>query len=127
MAAPSIAPEVIGIVEVLWGSPADRDLVTRSLAMYGQASYEREVSRVQLAVLKLCEGATDRVPDLVAAARRDYRDVLMWAEYPEEGRSMWTIARDLSLEEQERLAAVRRRDRVQYEQWLAELRQRAVK
>src|SRR6266581_2163750 len=53
---------------------------------YGVESYERERERVQLAILKLSEGNEEKLRELVAVAKRDYRDVLFWAEYPEESR-----------------------------------------
>jgi hypothetical protein len=53
---------------------------------YGVESYERERERVQLAVLKLSEGNEEKLREFVAVAKRDYRDVLFWAENPEEAR-----------------------------------------
>ena len=51
---------------------------------YGAESHERERERVQLAVLKLSDGSEEKVREYVAVAKRDYRDVLFWAECPEE-------------------------------------------
>lgn len=56
------------------------------LDSYGVESYEREREPVQLAVLKLREGNEEKLREFVAVAKRDYRDVLLWAEYPEEAR-----------------------------------------
>lgn len=56
------------------------------LDSYGVQSYERERERVQLDILKLSAGSEEKVREYVAAAKRDYRDVLFWAEYPEESR-----------------------------------------
>src|SRR2546423_117972 len=53
---------------------------------YGVESYERERERVQLAILKLSEGNEGKLREFVAVAKRDYRDVLFWAENPEEAR-----------------------------------------
>src|SRR6266571_5487619 len=53
---------------------------------YGVESYEREHERVQLAILKLSEGNEEKLREFVAVAKRDYRDVLFWAENPEEAR-----------------------------------------
>jgi hypothetical protein len=52
----------------------------------GVKSYERERERVQLDILKLSVGSEEKVREYVAVAKRDYRDVLFWAEYPEESR-----------------------------------------
>src|SRR5947208_16314051 len=60
--------------------------VLKLLDSYGVESYERERERVQLAILKLSAGNEEKVCEFVAVAKRDYRDVLFWAEYPEEAR-----------------------------------------
>ncbi len=56
------------------------------LDRYGVESYERERERVQVAILKLSAGSEAKVREYVAVAKRDYRNVLFWAEYPEESR-----------------------------------------
>ena len=60
--------------------------VLELLDSYGVEAYERERERVQLAILKLSAGSEEKVCEFVAVAKRDYRDVLFWAEYPEEAR-----------------------------------------
>src|SRR6267378_940618 len=60
--------------------------VLELLDSYGVESYERERERVQLAILKLSEGNEEKLREFVAVAKRDYRDVLFWAENPEEAR-----------------------------------------
>jgi hypothetical protein len=60
--------------------------VLESLDRYGVESYERERERVQLAILKLSEGSEEKLREFFAVAKRDYRDVPFWAEYPEEAR-----------------------------------------
>jgi len=52
----------------------------------GVKSYERERERIRLDILKLNVGSEKKVREYVAVAKRDYRDVLFWAEYPEESR-----------------------------------------
>ena len=42
--------------------------------------------RVLLDILLLSGPDRSAVEELVARARRDYRDILLWAEYPEESR-----------------------------------------
>ena len=78
--------------------------------------------RLQLAILKLAQGKLDEVHTLANYAKRDYRDVLMWAEYPEEGRALWTLSSHLSPEQRDELEHVRGRDRAQYLAWLAKTR-----
>src|ERR1700726_1886145 len=53
---------------------------------YGVKSYQRERERVQLDILKLSAGSEEKLREFVAVAKRDYRDVLFWAENPEEAR-----------------------------------------
>jgi hypothetical protein len=48
------------------------------LASYGSAEHEREELRVRSAILDLAKGDLRQVADLVAAAKRDYRDILYW-------------------------------------------------
>ena len=60
--------------------------VLELLDTYGVESYERERERVQLAILKLSAGSEEKVREYVDVAKRDYRDVLFWAEYPEESK-----------------------------------------
>ena len=104
----------------MWPDPAERESVRLELQSYGTQSYEREAERVRLAILKLCDGQADRVAGLVAAAKRDYRDVLMWAEYPAEGQALWALGPDLTDEQRARLEEVRKQDREQYRKWREE-------
>ena len=60
--------------------------VLELLDTYGVESYERERERVQLAILKLSEGNEEKLREFVAVAKRDYRDVLFWAENPDEAK-----------------------------------------
>jgi hypothetical protein len=105
-------------LDAMWADPIERARVLTELQKFGPEAYEREVERVRLAILKLCDARTERVIELVAVAKRDYRDVLMWAEYPGEGQALWAIRPDLSNEERLRLEDLRRRDRQQYHNWL---------
>jgi len=90
------------------------------LQTYGQEAYEEEPHRVRLAILKLCGAQRDRLTDLVATAKRDYRDVLMWAEYPTEGQALWATRSNLSSDDRRRLEELRLADRREYEEWLKE-------
>jgi hypothetical protein len=49
---------------------------------YGEESWQREPHRVRLAALKLAAGNIDRLRSAIDRAKRDYRDVLAYAEYP---------------------------------------------
>jgi hypothetical protein len=63
-----------------------KDSVETLLAAYGTQPHEREVERVRLAILKLSAGSAKKVREYVAIAKKDYRDVLFWADHPEEAR-----------------------------------------
>jgi len=45
---------------------------------------DNERERVQLYILQLAKGSKDEVYSLVDAANQDYRDIIFWAEKPEE-------------------------------------------
>jgi hypothetical protein len=94
---------------------ADRQEIIAVLDQCGAESGEQGRARVQLAVLKLSDGKRERLADLVAMAKRDYRDVLAYAEYPEAMKLGFVGMRELSPEEAQ---AVRQRDREQYLRWL---------
>jgi hypothetical protein len=67
-------------------SQEDRGEVLKVLSSYGTEDYEREEERVLLAVLNLSNGSREAVRDYVDRAKKDYRDILFWSEYPEESR-----------------------------------------
>lgn len=77
--------DVVAVVEKIFPE-SSRARVRELLDGYGVESYERERERVQLAILKLSEGNEEKLREFVAVAKRDYRDVLFWAENPEEAR-----------------------------------------
>jgi hypothetical protein len=74
--------DVLASVRALFPGDASRAAV-ELVDTYGVDSHERERERVQLAILKLCGGDEGKLREYVAVAKRDYRDVLFWAEYPE--------------------------------------------
>src|SRR5437588_7538753 len=77
--------EVVAAVEATLSESAYAR-VLELLDSYGVESYERERERVQLGILKLSEGNEEKLREFVAVAKRDYRDVLFWAENPEEAK-----------------------------------------
>ena len=86
--------------------------VLAHLDRYGAEDYHREKERVQLAILKLCDEKAGADPaEYVDAACGDYRDVLAWAEYPNQMRHSPSIDPKL----REELIA---KDRAQYLAWL---------
>jgi hypothetical protein len=91
----------------------DLQKIIAILDEYGTEPHERERERVQIAVLKLSGENMDHLHEHVAMAKRDYRDVLAYAEFPEEmSKSTWKIG------DQEAVNNVRIRDRQQYMNWL---------
>ena len=78
-----------------------------------------ELVRVQLAVLKLCEGNRDEIGELVEMASRDYRDALAYAEYPEQMRWGFVTVAELDKAEQQAYRKAVKRDRERYLAWLA--------
>jgi len=93
----------------------DPQEIMNILDEYGVESSERGRVRVQLAILKLSEGQRDQLTELVRMAKRDYRDVLAYAEYPEEIKVGFVEMSKLSPKE---ARAIRKRDRKQYLKWL---------
>ena len=68
-------------------SPPDQQgEVLRELDALGPAAKPR----VQLAVLKLVNGRFAELERHLAYSRRDWRDVLMWAEYPGAAKIPWS-------------------------------------
>ncbi len=77
--------EVVAVVQKSFPDIAQAR-VLEVLDTYGVESYERERERVLIAILKLSEGNEEKLREFVAIAKRDYRDVLFWAENPEEAK-----------------------------------------
>lgn len=106
--------QVLRKIKQLWPD-ADPQEILDLLNAYGTESYETGRTRVQLAILKLSGGDRERLPDLVKMAKVDFRDVLAYAEYPEEMRTAPTEMRDMPEKE---VRSIRQNDREQYEAWL---------
>jgi len=80
-------------------------------------SYEGvERERVQLAILKLSAGDSGKPRHNIDAAKVDYRDVLAWAEYPEQ---MQTCVSGFN-SAPEVIEGIMKRDKDQYQGWLTE-------
>jgi hypothetical protein len=114
-----LEPELERKLSSYWPSAFEQAEARRLLGTYGEAQHELEVARVQLALLKLSAGSLDELSTVTAVAKTDYRDVLAWAEYPEQSRAAWSFHPNLSEAERRELRDMRARDRAQYEAWLA--------
>jgi hypothetical protein len=81
---------------------------------YGTQKWQRGVPRVQLATLKLAQGSVEKLRTLVESTKRDYRDVLVWAEYPAYHKIGFRV-RELPIRKQREIIDS---DWKQYEEWL---------
>ena len=90
------------------------DTVMSILDEYGKEEWQHGVNRVRLAVLKLAGGDIQVLRREIDVAKRDYRDVLAYAEYPE---YMKKVSPSAKLTEVERKMIIRA-DRTQYQSWL---------
>ncbi len=79
---------------------------------YGAEKHERESVRVRLAILKISGGDLEQIRQSTDLAKQDYRDVLIAAEYPNQGS-----ARQVP-KGPEKLKLIEK-DRQQYENWLS--------
>lgn len=74
--------------------------------------HELNRERTQLAVLKLSAGNLEKLSQALEVAKNDWRDVLAWAEYPEEMQNpTWKM-------DAGEVKKIRERDRQQYLDWL---------
>jgi hypothetical protein len=78
---PHSRDEVVAVVQQSFPESAHAR-VLELLNTYGVESCER----VQLAVLKLSEGNEEKLRNFVTVAKRDYRDILFWADNPEDAK-----------------------------------------
>ncbi|MDQ3063971.1 MAG: hypothetical protein M3R14_14090 [Acidobacteriota bacterium] len=91
----------------------EQEKIMAILVLYGKESYECETERVQIAVLKLSDGDLEKLRENVDAAKNDYRDILAFAEYPEQmSRDTWKMS------DKEEVKRIQERDRLQYLNWL---------
>jgi hypothetical protein len=85
--------------------------VLRLLDLYGVQPHEPERERVQLAILKLSDGDKEQLRLAVSDAKMDFRNVLAWAEYPEQMRGEASV-------DSGSLRSIEQQDRQQYLDWL---------
>ena len=87
--------------------------VLAQLDRYGSIAHEPERDRVHLAILKLCHETNPAdLEQYIQAAKKDYRDVLAWAENPGQMKTGWDL---LTTAEQTKIIAD---DKKQYLAWL---------
>jgi hypothetical protein len=96
--------------------PKDQfDSVMAVLNEYAESKLSKECPRVQIAALKLAQGNLESLRRQISTAKRDYRDVLAAAEYPEYMRAGMFQVRRLSHKEQQRIV---NSDWDQYQRWM---------
>ena len=93
-------------------SPEELPSVMALLQSYGTQSWQRELDRVRLALLKLSNGSLESLRQGLEVAHQDYRDILAWAEYPNAMRL------GFSQRDKEAEPEAREKDRKQYLNWL---------
>ena len=93
----------------------DEKAILASLDEYGTESYEKEKHRVFLAILKLCDEENLNEPSrYIKVAKQDYRDVLSWAEYPNQIKFGPT-------KDSEKSSELIKKDKQHYQAWLNKL------
>ena len=75
-------PDLESLVTSSFGDRAEEALT--ALRSIGTEPQDREPERTRRAVVSLAQGDMGRLQHFVDRAHQDYRDVLMWAEYPRE-------------------------------------------
>ena len=69
------------------------------LNTYGVEPYERERERVQLTIIKICQGDASKLSYQIEVAKIDYRDILVFANRPlpspEEGANLQAKAQEI--------------------------------
>ena len=94
---------------------AVRKRVEGELQRYGLEEYERETPRVRLAILKVAGTGIEQIREWTDIAKRDYRDVLAAAEYPNQlTTTTWSLPSS-------ECSAIEAKDAEQYRNWIEEL------
>jgi len=111
---PTVSSEDVERIIIRDFSIDSHDEVRQILFRYGTESYQREVDRVRLAILKLASGDIGQLRHKLENACCDYRDTILAAEYPSYCKKMFKID-SLPPEERKKITDS---DRDQYEKWL---------
>ncbi len=72
----SVSDSVRAAIRAAFPAESFQNVCDELAAYYGQ-----EAERVRLDIVKLAAGNPEKVAHLVQRAKRDYRDVITWAEY----------------------------------------------
>ncbi len=112
---PQVAPADVNRIVYRDFPESQVDAALHVLEEYGSETWHRESWRVKVAVLKLANGNLHALRIAMDVAKRDFRDVLIAAEYPEYGRQTSLSSQTLEGTEKEQVIE---RDWEQYKAWL---------
>lgn len=110
---PEVAPDDVQRI-VRRDFPVAQFAETMAIMTEYSSRWEGSIPRVQLAALKLADGHLSSLRRYIEAAKQDYRDVLVPAEYPKYWKARLR-SRGLSKHARHQLFES---DRKQYERWL---------
>jgi hypothetical protein len=81
MTSVPLSEEVESRIQAMFSGDVARESARRMLQEYQTEPWHGEVERVRIGILRICQGSLERMRRLVDVAKRDYRDLLMLAEY----------------------------------------------
>jgi hypothetical protein len=109
----SLLPQVL---VKLFPDAAMRDQVTGILGRYGREDFHLEVVRVHLGILRLSGADLTKIEGWTAIACRDFRDLLVEAEYRR------SFGKDrLKEKDPAKYEKLERKEQDEYRQWLARI------
>ena len=110
---PLLLPQVFS---KLFPDTSMREQAMRILSSYGRESFHREVERVHLGILRLSGTDLTTVAKWTQVACCDFRDLLIEAEY------RLSFGKDrLRAEDPQKYAALKKKEREQYDAWIAQV------
>ncbi|MGO4210702.1 hypothetical protein AB4Y89_06300 [Terriglobus sp. 2YAB30_2] len=81
MTSVPLSEEVENRIQATFSGEVARESARSMLLEYQTEAWHGEVERVRIGILRICQGHLERMRRLVDVAKRDYRDLLMLAEY----------------------------------------------
>jgi hypothetical protein len=76
-----LSAEAESRIQAMFSGEVARESARSMLLEYQTEAWHGEVERVRIGILRICQGNLERMRRLVDVAKRDYRDLLMLAEY----------------------------------------------
>jgi len=81
MTSVPLSEEVENRIQATFSGEVARESARSMLLEYPTEPWHGEIKRVRIGILRICQGNLERMRRLVDVAKRDYRDLLMLAEY----------------------------------------------